>query len=244
MKILRSSNRSASTEDDNPYWMSFSDVMAGLLVLFVLASLVLVLELTETKQQVDDAILELSKAENIRAQLLRDIKEELRQQGVDVVVSDNETVLRIPDDTLSFEADRYRIPPDPEVKRKLKLVAKVLHDMIVKEQRYEYLDTIFLEGHTDIRRSFRQYGNWSLSAMRAISVWTYWNEEYPMGQRLMELRNHDAAPLFSVSGYGETRPITTIQRSEADYRLNRRLDLRVTVKKPRLEDLELIQEKL
>ena len=244
MRSLGSNRGASNGDDDNPYWMSFSDVMAGLLVLFVLASLVLVLELTETKQQVDEAILELSEAENVRAQILRDIKEELRQQGVDVVVSDNETVLRIPEDTLSFEPDRFRIPPDPEVKRKLKLVAKVVHDMIVKDRRYEYLDTIFLEGHTDIRRSFRQYGNWSLSAMRAISVWVYWNEEFDSGERLMELRNHDASPLFSVSGYGETRPITEVQRSEAEFRLNRRLDLRITVKKPQLQDLELIQEKL
>ena len=40
---LRRSNKSASVDEENPYWMSFSDVMSGLLVIFILASVILIL---------------------------------------------------------------------------------------------------------------------------------------------------------------------------------------------------------
>ena len=43
-------------DDENPYWISFSDMMAGLLILFVLACLVLILELANTKDSVSDEL--------------------------------------------------------------------------------------------------------------------------------------------------------------------------------------------
>ncbi|UTF51784.1 OmpA family protein [Desulfomicrobium sp. ZS1] len=224
-------------DEENPYWLSFSDIMSGLLIIFVLASLVLVLELSQRKALVDEKILERTKAEKVRQEVLAEIKEELRRKGIMVEVSDNDTVLRIPDDQLAFESNEYRVPPQDNYQAAVLEIGRVLYTAITKENRLDLFDTIFIEGHTDKRPSPRNLGNWGLSTFRAISVWNYWNDNLGNDLRLDQLKNHQDAPLFSVSGYGDTRPVNETQETEEDYRRNRRIDLRFTVIHPKLDDI-------
>lgn len=237
MSLRRLRNVDTDVDEENPYWLSFSDIMSGLLIIFVLASLVLVLELSQRKAMVDEKILERTKAEKVRQEVLEEIKEELLRKGIMVEVSDNDTVLRIPDDQLAFETNEYRVPPDEKYQNAVIEIGNVLYRAITKEGRLELFDTIFVEGHTDMRRSPRNLGNWGLSTFRAISVWNYWNEHMSEDMRLDQLKNHQGAPLFSMSGYGETRPVSLTQETEDDYRRNRRIDLRFTVIHPKLDDI-------
>jgi flagellar motor protein MotB len=229
-------------DDENPYWVSFSDIMSGLLVIFILASLALILELTETKTQVNDAIQEIAKAEQVRRDILYEVETELKNKNIPVEISDNETVLRIPETLLAFESNEYRIPQSTQVRETVLEIGRVLHVAISKKERWKYLDTIFIEGHTDNRRSPRHMGNWGLSTFRAISVWNYWNEHLLAEESLGNLVNHDDRPLFSVSGYGETRPTQIIQRNEDQFQKNRRIDIRFTVRRPALEEFENVRK--
>jgi flagellar motor protein MotB len=238
MKFNSSRRLDSNVDEENPYWISFSDIMSGLLVIFILASLTLILELMETKQKIKVNIEEIARAEEVRRTVLREIQEELKQLNILVEVSDNESVLRIPEKLLSFESDRHRIPQNPQVKETVFQIGKVIYERIVIENRWQYLDTVFVEGHTDNRRSYRAMGNWGLSAYRAISVWNYWQENLPDDIRLESLINHTGRRLFSVSGYSDTRPATEQQLTSEDLRKNRRIDIRFTVKKPTKEDFE------
>ena len=51
MRFIRQSP--ASVDEENPYWVSFSDVMAALVVIFILASLVLLTQLIKVRTEVD-----------------------------------------------------------------------------------------------------------------------------------------------------------------------------------------------
>ncbi len=239
---LSSYRLQSKCDEENPYWISFSDIMSGLLVIFVMAVLALILELTQTRSDVTEAIKELAKAEQVRRDILNEIAEELRKKNIKVEVVDNHTVLRIPDELLAFENNKYTIPNDPYVQETVREIGKVLYDAITILNRWEYLDTIFVEGHTDRRPSPRKMGNWGLSTFRAISVWNFWNEELPSDRSLSELKNHTGKFLFSVSGYGATRSVTTIQNTEEEFRKNRRIDIRFTVKRPALDDFKNIKK--
>lgn len=244
MRNRRFFGQPTTVDDENPYWISFSDIMSGLLIIFVLASLALILELTVTKFEVNDAIRELARAEQIRRDILREIEEDLRKRNIHVEISDNHTVLRIPENILSFDNNEYRIPDAAGMRETALEIGHVLYASITKEARWKYLDTIFIEGHTDRRPSPRHMGNWGLSTFRAISVWNYWNTDLPESMRLNELKNHSGAPLFSVSGYGETRPVQEIQETENDFQKNRRIDIRFTVRRPALEEFTNIKKLL
>jgi flagellar motor protein MotB len=244
---LGARSQSVNVDEENPYWISFSDIMAGLLVIFIMASLALILELIQvqeklkkTQVEVMEAIKEIAKAEQVRRDILYEIKEELMQKNILVEVSDNDSVLRIPDEQLSFRTNQYTIPSEKSSKMIVMEIGNALQRSITKESRYKYLDTVFIEGHTDSRRSPRHMGNWGLSTFRAISIWDFWNENLNKESPLSSLKNHDGKPLFSVSGYAETRPVNLTESTEAELRQNRRIDIRFTVKRPTIHQYEQV----
>jgi len=122
----------------------------------------------------------------------------------------------------------------------------VIHEVIARDDRIEYLDTIFIEGHTDNRPfpGFMGKGNWGLSTFRAISLWQFWGAALPGDEQLASLNNKDGKPLFSVSGYGETRPVVVDQRAEEDFKRNRRIDIRFTIRRPDSAQYEQVRERL
>ena len=234
----------ATVDEENPYWMSFSDIMSALLVIFILASVILILQLMERQQDFDQKVSLLEKAEQVRRTILEEAVEELRQRGIKVEVSENHTVLRIPNELLGFDTGAFEL--QPRYQPTALEIGEVLNRVISREDRVSYLDTIFIEGHTDNRPfpGFMGKGNWGLSTFRAISLWQFWSTELPEAKRLNRLSNQDGDPLFSVSGYGETRPVNEQQNSEEDYRLNRRIDIRFTIRRPLSADYEGVRELL
>jgi flagellar motor protein MotB len=249
MRLATSRSRQAHVDEENPYWVSFSDIMAGLLVIFVLAAVALILELTQKSEEWDQAIKQIAEAEQVRKDLLREIEEELKNRNIPVHISDNDTVLRIPENVLTFRQGKFNIPTDEYHQRITMEIGKVLFAVINRDERWRYLDTIFIEGHTDHvpykNRAIK--GNWGLSTFRAISLWNYWNDRMPNGERLEELYNHTGKKLFSVSGYAETRPDqSTVEEPDSKISLqkNRRIDIRFTVRRPALEDYKSIREVL
>ena len=243
--------KEVNVDEENPYWMSFSDIMSALLVIFILASVILILQLMEIQQEIkgqqiqfEKEIVELKKAEQVRRTILEEAVEELRRRGVKVEVSENYTVLSIPNDLLGFETGAYDIHMAYQA---LALeVGKVIYEVISREDRIDFLDTIFIEGHTDNRpfQGGMGKGNWGLSTFRAISLWQFWGDALPVGQQLSHLKNKEGKPLFSVSGYGETRPILQTQVAEEDFKRNRRIDIRFTVRHPNSIQYEQVRNRL
>ena len=230
-------------EDDNPYWISFSDIMAGLLVIFILAALLLIQQLTQQQDAVDKKVEEIEKANKIRSELLGDVQRALEHQGIIVEISDNESVIRIPSSTLNFASNHAEIPSQQqEVVEKIGIA---LVEAIIMTDRINYVDTIFVEGHTDSARSdYKGVGNWLLSADRAISIWQYWGDK-DTTNRLWGLKNFRDELMFSVSGYGKTRRVevddsTDEEKVKNDEKKakNRRIDLRFTMKQPRKCDYQ------
>ena len=283
----RSSSSRRAVDGENPYWVSFSDIMAGLLVIFILALVTLMIQQKIETEKLSDAkeksrkatvraeaaeklakqkeiqaqkiaeqlnqetekseslrkeivagVVKLSEIEGIRIAILNEVAERLKEAGIRVVISENSTVLRIPEDTLAFETAKWDVPRESE--DSLHLIGEAIHDAITKEGRLDYLDTIFVEGHTDSVPLQREMGNWGLSTYRAIAVWEFWRECKGPAQNLGKLRNHESRPVFSVSGYGETRRVIEKDLTDEERRTNRRIDLRFTMKSVQQSDLEAL----
>ncbi|HBP80455.1 MAG TPA: chemotaxis protein MotB [Halomonas sp.] len=236
-------------DDENPYWMSFSDIMSVLLIIFILASVVLIVQLMEIREQLEEQEQEfteeiqmLRQAEEVRRTILHEAAEELQRRGIRVSVSENDTVLSIPNDILGFDTAQFDL--GPQYQDTATQIGNVLADVILQDDRVDYLDTVFVEGHTDNRpyQGMMGKGNWGLSAFRAISLWQHWLEVLPDGRRLDTLINQDGHPIFSVSGYADTRPVTEFQETEEELRANRRIDIRFTIRRPTVEDYRVVQD--
>ncbi len=247
MRLLSRQN-SIRVDEENPYWISFSDLMSALLVVFILAVVALIIELTVTQKKVEHDIEALKNAEKARHDIIYEVKEELAKIDIVVEVADNDTVLRIPEKTLTFASDSDAIPNNKVTRNAVKNIGLVLHQKINKplnegnddQMRFHYLDTVFIEGHTDSQRSKKNKGNWGLSTFRAISLWEYWEKVLTVAPKFSEMENSDSNKLFSVSGFAASRRIEVNDNTKEKRAKNRRIDIRFTVKRPSISQLEEI----
>lgn len=223
--------------------------MSALLVIFVLAVVVLVLQLGQQQRSLADQqerfseqVSTLQQAEVIRSEMLLEIQADLKAAGIDVLVSENNSVISIPSELLGFEAASYDI--EDEYQDVSLAIGTAVARAIEKDNRYKYLDTVFVEGHTDNVHfaGLEGAGNWGLSTFRAISLWTLWEDQLSRADQLARLRSADGSLLFSVSGYGETRPVNEKQSDSTNRAANRRIDLRFTIVRPSSQDLVEIEE--
>lgn len=136
--------------------------------------------------------------------LMDDLEVELNKVGITVSKDLKNNVIHVLDSELKFESGEYKIPH--KYQTTVQQLGDTLYELLVDQSTnniIDYIDTIFIEGHTDKvpYNNTNIFGNWGLSTLRAISVWEYIEQD-----RLSKLKNKDNKPLFSVSGYANTRP--------------------------------------
>ena len=197
-------------------------------------------ELKHKQERFEKEIVELKQAEEVRRTILHEAVETLRKRGIRVEISQNSTVMSIPNELLGFNTAAYEI--STAYQAQAREIGEVLNGVIAKDNRTHFLDTVFVEGHTDNRpiNGFMGKGNWGLSTFRAISLWQFWERVLPADMKLSRLVNADGLPLFSVSGYAETRPIADNGTSEGR-KANRRIDIRFSMTPPGEEEMSIVK---
>lgn len=274
-------NEKRNGDEENPFLLSFSDLMASLLAIFILALVVMMIqlhikqkELEEDRKKVRLSLIELreSLAEIQEAQqavaaaldgvglrekslegMLEEIRKDLKEQGIEVIVTENGTVLRIPEKSLSFAKGSYEI--QEAHRHAASMIGAALLKALQVENNRRLLDTVFIEGHTDDLEFRKKMGNWGLSTYRAISLWLFWTEEPGNCSELKKLESFGlngakkGQPLISTSGYGDTRPTgapppPAIEDEDPGNPSDRRIDIRFTLASQEKKDLTGLQEKL
>jgi flagellar motor protein MotB len=272
----RRNKPSKNGEQENPFLLSFSDLMASLLAIFILALIVTMLELQkrkdELKQEQDkikitlvELVGSLEEIQNVQESIstslhgisekersltgmLEGIQKNLKEKGVPVIVAENGSVLRIPEQGLHFDLGKYDIS-SAHADTALAIGEALAHALEQVTNR-AMLDTVFIEGHTDAVPNSKEMGNWGLSTYRAISLWNFWTVKPGGLSRLAGMLTIPLDPgqsprhLISVSGYGETRsthPPEIAATLKPDRPEDRRIDIRFTLavgEKKKLGDLQ------
>lgn len=211
-------------QSGDAFTTSVSDLMAGLLSIFILALCYFMLNFqTVTNKYTGNT--------ELRNQLLKDVGKDLQAQGLQVRIDTKQGVLRIPESVL-FESGEANIKEQGQA-----AVSKLSQSLLKTMSRPEYreaLETVFIEGHTDnvpIHNEFFQ-SNWELSTQRAINTWNLMRNDVPEFNWLVNPRGE---PIFSCSGYAETRPVRENgldPNSEVGRAANRRIDIRFVMMPP------------
>lgn len=204
--------------EENPFIISISDLMAGLLTIFMLALAYYVLSFGQQSAK-------LTENEDKRTEILEILKRELESAGIAVRV--DKDVLHLPEGVL-FDVGEAEIKE--EGWRTIRVLAPLLNNVLQNPRYKDAVETVFIEGHTDNSpiNTPRFPSNWELSTQRAINTWQAMQVVCP---ELGSLRNKSGQPLFSCSGYADTRPIAANDTEEGKSR-NRRIDLRFTMVPP------------
>jgi flagellar motor protein MotB len=258
--------RNQREEAEESYFVSMTDVMVGLLFIFIIMLMAFALilkdeqaeteatrtEVLESVKAVQKEVSRLRGLENERTEMLRDIESRLDKRGIDVILREGSGVLQLPDELL-FESNERTL--DTEGRAAVGHLAEVLDTVLpcytqvpdtlqteaaCPEEATSRLrlEAVFIEGHTD--KQGRQGYNWDLSADRAIGTFRALNDKAAVATKL---RNDEGKYLFSVAGYGENRPLVQGQTA-AELRRNRRIDLRFVMNLNYKDTLKRIEQRL
>lgn len=219
-----------SEHNENLYWISISDLMTGLLIIFILTLSYYILNFSQKTA-------ELAENNIKRANILKSIQKELEMQGIKVKVDLEHGILRLPEGIL-FDSGKAELKE--EGINLLQKLGPILYEVLTRPEFAGGVETIFIEGHTDNipihTTSFPS--NWELSTQRAINTWRALLKITP---ELERLKNRNKEPLFSCSGYADTRPVASNDTPEGR-RENRRIDFRFAMTTPRIEEKPLIKK--
>ena len=253
-----------STDGDGEnYFISMTDMMVGLLFIFIIMLMTFAFsyrqredvsqddinKLRKAVEVVDRKIEDLKKVYQTRAQFLEDMKNRLTEVGVQVKVDAATGVLRLGEGVLfDPESSNLKEPTGPINIRK---IGTVLADAlpcylsnaggrraacgVVGEVT---LESVFLEGHADSSGDIKK--NWDLSVNRAIATYRELERQTPIVTSLLNSANER---LFSVSGYGQYRPV---ERNDtvAGRAANRRIDLQFNMQLDQQRALDQIRAEL
>lgn len=256
------------------YLASVSDLMSGLLFVFILALTVAIIQTKHSAQEAKEAAMQMesiqTRLKNVEARLvgtreatgnlLDRLQKELVKENVMVEIDPARSVLRIPENAVSFEVGRSDL--NEENAERIRMIGRVLADKLLcyqknvpetmrercaKENPFGHtLDAIFIEGHTDnlaYRGDETGRRNRYLSTARSNAVYGIMVVE---NDALENLTNPNGESLFSLSGYGSERPIAGHRHEvPTDDPANRRIEFRFIMTAPAFseEEEELIRQK-
>jgi flagellar motor protein MotB len=227
------------TVEEENYFVSMTDMMVGLVFIFIILLMFYVLQFRNVTDQ-------LNGADRTRTQILEKLQQTLKSKGVEVTIDKQNGVLHLPDAIL-FDSGHPELKPLGVIA--VHHLAEALSDVVpcytdrgesglpssCPPDNHHRIESVYLEGHTDTD-NFTGAGalsdNWDLSVKRATN--TYRELIRARDElRLLCSRNPSGAcePVLSVSGYGAQRPIDTGTSLEAKAR-NRRIDLRLIMVTP------------
>ena len=230
--MIEGALRRRPPEESESYFMSMTDMMVGLLLIFIILLVYFALNL-QTKTA------ELTGANRTRSQILQDLQRSLRDKGLQVEIDTKTGVLRLPDDVL-FDKGQFQLTErgDIAVAKVANAMAEVLpcftsSDNCRGEWSPHLIDAVFVEGHTDKDVMVGEMNNYGLSVRRAEATFARLQTARP---ELNAFRNKPvsepgSAPILGLSGYGPDRPIVQGD-DEAAKKRNRRIDLRFLMMAP------------
>lgn len=219
-------------EEGESYFISMTDLMVGLVLIFIILLAYFALNLQARTA-------ELTGANQARVEILRDLERALEEKGLEVSIDIETGVLRLPDDVL-FESGQFRLTSRGEaaVQKVADAMAAILpcytEGAACQGERSPYrIDAIFVEGHTDQDRMSGGMDNYDLSVMRAANTFRAIKNSNTLVDQMRNLTPDDprSAKILSLSGYGPDRLVDDGEDLVAKAR-NRRIDLRFLMMSP------------
>jgi chemotaxis protein MotB len=228
-----------SEVDEENYFVSMTDMMVGLVFIFIIMLMYFALQFQDITDQ-------MTGADRQRAEILRELQQTLKEKGVEVTIDTQNGVLRLPDAIL-FDSGRAELKADGRIAvgHLADALAEVLpcytdaregvaaRPLTCPDTAYR-IESVYIEGHTDVDAlsgGGAMRDNLDLSAFRATNTFrALIDHRREIGGRCSK-KGSECAAVLSVSGYGSERPVV-VGNDEAAKRSNRRIDLRLIMVAP------------
>ncbi len=218
--MQRLHRKSKTLADENPFSLSLGDLMAGLLLIFVLLFSFVMLRLENLMEDRRNDLEQLDEREQIKRLLISRLLKELAD--FDVEVDPDTGVIRIKEGIL-FDSDKDELKQDGKEFLRL-FIPKYVGVLLTNPDVSEHIAQVIVEGHTDNVGSWDH--NLDLSLRRANSVAVYlFTEEFGTFRYAENLKK-----LLSANGRSFAQPILP-DGVEPEWKHNSAQTLRVWIEK-------------
>lgn len=213
---------------ENIFWASMSDLMLGLLIVFIILFCFAMMGFT--KQSVE--------TKSLKAELSEKIEKQLNKQNISADIDKYSGIIKISDLEL-FEVNSATISPKGKAYLN-KVIPVYLNTLLSDQDVRKNISQIIIEGHTDslsYRSSRSKYDdymkNLNLSLKRAYALTDYVIRlEYPQKNAYKQ----DLIKLISTNGKSFSKPILNEDGKE-DHQKSRRVELKFQIKEHSFIDL-------
>lgn len=239
----------SSNDDGGSYILSVSDMMSGLLFIFIITLVFFVVKYKSINKS-------LMSRDEIRKEILHTIEEQISQMDIEknlaISIDKNNGVITLRDkkDKLFFRSAEAK--PEENATMAIESLSDIFVSTLscytkntdgcslvpVPSEEERKLGSVFIEGHTDIlnlRQPNKYEDNWDLSTHRAMETYKVLIAKNPA---LLELKNQSGENVFSVSGYGSTRRLSKGD-SPQELAIDRRIDFRLVMASPKANPLSI-----
>jgi flagellar motor protein MotB len=186
---------------------------------------------------------ESRRVQELRSQLLARMKADLAAKQVNVEISEQQDVLRLPStEVFQFGTSSFTPTGHDQMSLLLEEMTRLLPCYAAGpatncDKPAPIFETILIEGHTDTKQG-QGFDNWRLSTERALAVRSLMTGPF---NSLNELRNPAGQPLLGLAGYGGSRTLPEIPGEDAR---NRRIEVRFLLTGSREAELAALRASL
>lgn len=206
--------------DENVFWVTMSDLLLALVVVFLILFVFAITGFTQHKIQEQEA----------QYQTTEKIAQELKKNGIDVDVDKFSGTIKISDLQL-FALNSAELTPNG--KKYLSKFVPIYFNSIMKDKNIKNkISKIIIQGHTDSQPHAeaksdeeKYYKNMDLSIRRAAAV-----AEYIVYANYKDKKDYDKElyKILTIEGKGSSEPI--LINGKEDYDKSRRVELKLTFK--------------
>lgn len=215
------------TEEENVFWVTMSDLLLGLTMVFMTLFVLAMTGFTQAKLQ----------QQQTQSDVAKELIKNMKAQKVNAQIDNLTGQVKISDLEL-FDVNSYEL--SPRGKKYLdKFIPIYINTVFSNPKLYNKITNIAIEGHTDsqmfsgINSKEEQFTkNMDLSLKRANSV-----EEYIFKTNYNKNYTGKLTKMLLVSGKSFTEPV--VINGKEDYNKSRRVELKLIVKDTNIQDLIL-----
>lgn len=213
-----------SQEEETSYWISFSDLMASILIIFIL---LFVFSIVNYQQSMSEAQQRIQELTSTRIKIITRLQEAFEKQDINIAIDTKTGAIKL-DETILFDTDKSELKPEGKkfLKKFIPIYLKIL---LEDEEIKKEISQIIIEGHTDNQGGYTY--NLRLSQSRSLSV-----AEYLLSDNFKYDQKDDLKHYLSINGRSYSEPIIN-----KDGSINKKASRRVEIKF-RLKEEETLSE--
>lgn len=234
-------HRRRSDDVETEYWLSYSDMMAALLLVFIL---IITLTMFHARKQFDEKQLQLEEQQvvikeqqekldkiiGVRGDLVEALKAEFDGTDLSVSVDSNTGAITL-DSSILFDVNKYDIKQSGA--DFLKAFLPRYLGVLLNDNNKQYISEIIIEGHTDTNGTYMH--NLELSQDRALSVASFCLQD---GSSILgsEVELNELRKIITANGRAYSDPVLN-EDGTVNLKKSRRVEFKF-----RLKDQEMVKE--